>query len=463
MILSQPILRARDTIVASFSGQKLPSILAFTIILLASTQLGLHFWPDSTLVHGIRIDYLSPVIYFLDVLILAYLVASRTLLNRNSRLQVEKGSPAGERRVLVGHLIGSLLPILLINLIFSVNPLATLNWSLHFLLYLTFVLSLQFRSLPKRVIGTLSFLITAGMAFQVVLAVLQVALGHTLQGPFYWLGERAISVATPNAARAEVFGRVVLRAYGTFSHPNILAGWLVVSLLILIMLRSQGLSLVAPRTLLNRNSRLQVEKGSPAGERRVLIGSLWFPLLLTVFGVALTHSRSAALTLFGIIIPFYILKNLRTRLMYFLGLLFVICYLLFTGTLGRPVDTSLTDRLHLQGVSSQVILTYPIFGTGANASISTYPGVSPTTRLLQPDHNSLTLLLSWFGIFGILALRTLLDRRHGQRPSWDSKAGRRVLVGLLPLLLFDHYLLTSPQGLLFILIYFRLVLSQLTH
>ena len=105
------------------------------------------------------------------------------------------------------------------------------------------------------------------MAFQVVLAVLQVALGHTLQGPFYWLGERAISVATPNAARAEVFGRVVLRAYGTFSHPNILAGWLVVSLLILIMLRSQGLSLVAPRTLLNRNSRLQVEKGSPAGEK----------------------------------------------------------------------------------------------------------------------------------------------------------------------------------------------------
>ena len=162
MILSQPILRARDTIVASFSGQKLPSILAFTIILLASTQLGLHFWPDSTLVHGIRIDYLSPVIYFLDVLILAYLVASRTLLNRNSRLQVEKGSPAGERRV--------------------------------------------------------------------------------------------------------------------------------------------------------------------------LIGSLWFPLLLTVFGVALTHSRSAALTLFGIIIPFYILKNLRTRLMYFLGLLFVICYL--QGRLG---------------------------------------------------------------------------------------------------------------------------------
>jgi len=448
--------KVRDIIVASSSRKKLTKFLPFLIIALASTQLGLHFWPDSTLVHGIRIDYLSPVIYLLDVLILIYLVTTRSVL-KGLEASSSKSSP---KRT---DLIGYFLPILLINLIFSVNPLATLNWSLHFLLYLTFVLSLQFRSLPKRVIGTLSFLITAGMAFQVVLAVLQVALGHTLQGPFYWLGERAISVATPNAARAEVFGRVVLRAYGTFSHPNILAGWLVVSLLILIMLRSQGLSLVAPRTLLNRNSRLQVEKGSPAGERRVLIGSLWFPLLLTVFGVALTHSRSAALTLFGIIIPFYILKNLRTRLMYFLGLLFVICYLLFTGTLGRPVDTSLTDRLHLQGVSSQVILTYPIFGTGANASISTYPGVSPTTRLLQPDHNSLTLLLSWFGIFGILALRTLLDRRHGQRPSWDSKAGRRVLVGLLPLLLFDHYLLTSPQGLLFILIYFRLVLSQLTH
>ena len=125
-----------------------PNFLVGLIIFFSATQLGFHFWPLTSLVYGIRIDYLSPTIYFLDILVILFLgsdLLQRTVLRRNSRLQAEKGSVATERTVLMG----TLTPILLTNLLYSDNPLSTLSWSLHFLLYLFFVVALfpGFRSL----------------------------------------------------------------------------------------------------------------------------------------------------------------------------------------------------------------------------------------------------------------------------------------------------------------------------
>src|SRR5260221_424888 len=49
----------------------------FTLfIVLLPVQLGLHFWPDWALVSGIRVDYLAPVIYLTDLIVIALLVVS---------------------------------------------------------------------------------------------------------------------------------------------------------------------------------------------------------------------------------------------------------------------------------------------------------------------------------------------------------------------------------------------------
>lgn len=44
------------------------------LIFLLPTQLGKHFWPEWSLVNGIRVDYLSPTIYVTDILIIALFI-----------------------------------------------------------------------------------------------------------------------------------------------------------------------------------------------------------------------------------------------------------------------------------------------------------------------------------------------------------------------------------------------------
>src|SRR5690606_22436838 len=57
-------------------------------------------------------------------------------------------------------------------------------------------------------------------------------------GWLYYLGERAITSLSPGAATAVLDGEVYLRAYATFSHPNVLAGYLLISLVFLSFQRS---------------------------------------------------------------------------------------------------------------------------------------------------------------------------------------------------------------------------------
>ena len=377
-------------------------LLASLIIFFSSTQLGLHFWPASSLVYGIRIDYLSPTLYFLDILIIFYLVVQ--FLRKKLRFPI------------IHH---SLFIILLVNLLFTSNPLATLSWSLHFLLYYLF-----FKSLSPSTIYHLPSTISIALLLQLLLASAQVSLGHSVGGLMYYLGERTVAVGTPAVALGTFMGSVVLRAYGTFSHPNVLAGWSVICLLILTKLKS-NIYLLASASV------------------------------FTIFSVLLTQSRSAALSLFSLVIPFHLIQRNKTRIIYFSFLVF--CFFGFLSLLTPPrSDLSLSQRLDLQGVSLKAISNYPIFGTGAQSSISTYPAtfaqMNSGQRLLQPDHNSLTLFLSWFGIFGVLAILYSLRSNIIHYSLF--------IIPIAPLLALDHYLLTSPQGLFILLLYLRVTINH---
>lgn len=375
-------------------------VLAALILLLSATQLGFHWWPDSALVYGVRVDYLSPTLYFLDLLTILYLC----ILFRKFGFKYCLGFSASN--------FGFLLPILLTNLLFSINPLATLSWSLHLLLYATFVISL-----PREFLAVTPKLLLIGMGAQVALAIAQVVRGESLQGLWYYLGERFVTVGSPYVATGELFGELLLRAYGTFSHPNVLAGWLVVCWLIVLSLTHTR----APQIVAT---------------------------VLAAIGIFLTQSRAAALSLFGIGIPFYFLSP-KFRLPYFL-VVTLICAALFIP-LSRDLDLSLRERLSLQRVSFLITRAHPFFGTGAEASVTSYPSTTPSLRLLQPDHNSATLLLSWLGLFGLLALYPVAKV--------NQQTGKS-LIPLIPLFLLDHYLLTSPQGLCMVLLYLRVHLSS---
>ena len=55
---------------------KLRNILLFLFLLLIPTQLGRHFWPEWSYVLGIRVDYLSPVLYLVDIIWILLLISN---------------------------------------------------------------------------------------------------------------------------------------------------------------------------------------------------------------------------------------------------------------------------------------------------------------------------------------------------------------------------------------------------
>lgn len=363
--------------------------------------MGLHFWPDSTLVYGIRVDYLSPTLYFLDLLIIVYLFLARV-----QKLRIWDLSASASLRIIA--------PLLLANLIYSVNPIATLNWTAHGIIYYLFIKSLKVDLLKK-----IPLVVTLGIAGQAMLAAIHVWLGRSVGGLLYYLGERELSIGQPGVALTELWGHITMRGYGTFGHPNVLAGYFVISTLVILLIK-------------------------PRGAWSILA------VAITTFGLLLTESRAAMLSFLGLILPTYYFVSQKSRLIY-LGILLCCLLTILPALASSRHDTSLLERRTLQSTSISNIQAHPLFGTGAQASINTYPLVNPSLRLLQPDHNSVTLALSWFGLIGALVIIIyVLSTKSG---IWNLAS----ILPLAPILILDHYLLTSPQGLFIYLLFLKVV------
>ena len=394
--------------ISHFAPREISNLLVGLIIFFSATQLGFHFWPNSTLVYGIRIDYLAPTLYFLDLFIVLYLALQGLTLKEVPSPAYSKAGKVRPYWNLIetrSDLFGILYPILLTNLLFSTNPLSTLSWSLHLVLYLLFFAILGSdlkgsaqpadskagRSDPK---GAIIVALSLSLLFQTILAIGQLFLGHSLGGVLYYLGERTVSVGSPGIALATFMGSVVLRAYGTFGHPNVLAGYAVVTLLITIRLWRQRQSSVG--LTLKDSSAISARK-DPRRSDPMGIKTIWVTAVLASLLIFLTQSRSATLALFGLIIPFYLINKAKMRILYFVIILLTIYHLPSTIYPSRS-DLSTSQRLDLQGLSLKVISQHPIFGTGTQASISTYPALPQPKPQgvggLQPDHNSFTLFLS---------------------------------------------------------------------
>lgn len=182
-------------------------LLFFLFILFSPVQLGKHWWPDWSLVNGVRIDYLSPTFYVNDILLILLLIITL------KRLRLP------------------LLPISLLSvycflfIVFSRRPLLALYWSFRYaeiplVGYLTFLFA-------KNIKSSLQIALSIGVLFSVGLGIVQVIMGKTT-GVFWILGERSFDITTPGISTITVFGRTMLRPYAIFPHPNALAGWLAV-------------------------------------------------------------------------------------------------------------------------------------------------------------------------------------------------------------------------------------------
>ena len=422
--------------------ERLERVIFYSLILLLPTQLGKHFWPDFTIVSGIRIDYLSPTLYITDILLI--LLFAFTFLHWMKTVEISKftfhiSKQQFKNKIFIGSFI---LLFLLSNTVFALRPLlsfyglAKLGEFVFFGWYIVKTVRYHFQLQDSALLFAISSL------FESLLAIAQYIHQGSLNGIFYYFGERAFTGTTPGIANADIGGILVLRPYGTFSHPNVLAGFLLISLVI-----AWSLLLTAKKRWMR-----------VIGIVSLLIGSI---------ALLLTFSRVVIL-LWGILLVgtggrlvFRSLKTLPGKVLFItvviIGLIAisfipVVHDILLRFSQTSLSDESVTEREELLSTAFTMIRQHPLFGVGLYNFI---PAMAPLQKpmplglYLQPVHNIFVLVFAETGIVGeILFLWLLITIAFRIKHHILRIKGTLVVLLLIILVtgMFDHYWLTLQQG-----------------
>lgn len=242
-----------------------------------------------------------------------------------------------------------------------------------------------------------------------------------------------------------------LRAYGGLDHPNILGGILVFALLLTAFLLSRKKII---------NSRIQ-------SYGLLLMFVSYFVYLTALF---FTFSRTAWVAYFIglIILLFSIIKKedkwVAVRflvLMFFSVLLFVMAIFPYRDLImtriqaeTRLEQVSINERSSQAFSALEVIRKNPIFGVGAGNYVKYLQNESNLnnesdldSKFIQPVHNSFILVWAETGLFAFLSLLLFLFFviKEGRRQTFSLA----VVVSLLILMLFEHWFISLPFGILF--------------
>jgi len=395
----------------------------YLTILLLPTQLGIHFWPDSSLVLGRRVDYLSPTIFLTDVTLLLTLIT--WFIQKNSIKNLIKIVSQHKAIAIAGGMF------IVTNYIFSTNPVISLyKWgkAIEYALFFYYI----YASKPSIKKITIAF--GVGVLYSSIIAIAQFYTQHTIGGIFWFLGERTFSGDTPGIAKVNWCWlttnscKELLRPYATFPHPNVLGGFLAATIPLLIM-------------------AIRKEKNK--------IFRLFFILciVLGIYTIGITFSRSAWIIgmgiLFGIFLHAYTNKRLvfgSITMLIVLGLLVIAWPYMQTLT---TQNESIFIRLDLASVAIKLFQEHPITGTGLGTFLLELPQVVNHRDLyfLQPVHNIYLLLLSETGIIGIVFTTALLSMLR--KTFTAAKQKQYILLPIIALALLgiiDHYPITIQQG-----------------
>jgi len=376
-------------------------------LLLLPSQLGKHFWPAGSFFWGLKIDYLSPTIYLTDIFLIL-LLAIQIAFGGLPRFKIRC------RKIFCG------LGIIFIglNIFFAANQLlAFYGWGKFLELLALVWLVKRNQKLVKTWINRIIFI---WFVLELALVLGQFLNQASLGGFFWWLGERTFSLATPGIAKFDFFGQVLLRPYGTFSHPNSLAGFVLGAIFVDL--------------IFGQNLKLKIVN--------LILG-----FLLLIF------SFSRGVIFVGLLLMIFYLKEtkfINRFLDQFLILFWLVSFGLFLKTFWQ--EESFFFRWLLFLAASKMFVLHPFFGVGLKNFILLLPDYWPQDKinylLFQPVHNIYLLLLAEIGIGGV-GLFIFFLKRRGPRIILPPKMLFPLLVVLLTGL-FDHYWLTLEQNFLFL-------------
>lgn len=395
-------------------------ILFYLLFLSLPFQLGKHFWLKESYIFGLKIDYLSPAFYLQDIfiLVLIFLELKETELKKKTFFFL-------------------IIVFVLLNILFSEAKTVSVYWWLRFAEL--FSLGIVIRKNSKTAFNILLSVLPLIVIFESVLGFLQVINKASLGGIFWFFGERNFNIFTPGIARASFLGKVFLRPYATFSHPNSLAGFMVICVVLLMGKDKKGL----------------FDKIS---------------LFLGVLLIFLSFSRTAWLNLSIIFLVFLVfrlfdfIKRKTNKLTYSYLLSLVSSLPLFFLFSRTTIDSSsFTVRVKLAESALEIIKRNPFFGIGAGnfvISLSRGEQVWQWLYWLQPVHNVFLLIFSELGLLlaGVFIFFYF-------RIIFNSSKNQILLACLFSITLtglFDHYWLTLIQNqiMLSIILSFSYVFSK---
>jgi len=392
----------------------------YLTILFLPVQLGYHFWPSWAMVLGRQVDYLSPTLYLTDVLVILLLVSWFIESSSSIKHFVSK---------INWRMLFVLFGFILLNIYVAVSrPVVIYSW----IKIIEFFFLGLYIAKTKPALPNIAVVFGLSVLYSSLIAIVQFVLQRSIGGPLWFLGERTFTAQTPGIAQISLCDfsgscRLLLRAYGTFPHPNVLGGFLAI---------------VLPVLLYFRNSLRHLKNYTFLFRAAFVVG---------IIALLVTFSRTAWIV-FGLGIILAISKR-RQKVYAGFGIFAIVAVAVFfvSGVSGNIFESeSVVVRNALNTSAIRMWQDAPVFGVGLGNFLVALPHylVSRQIYFLQPVHNIYLLLLSQIGIVGSIGVISLgvLTARHILRNKNNNSIFAIAFLGILLLGLTDHYLLTLQEG-----------------
>ena len=287
---------------------------------------------------------------------------------------------------------------------------------------------------------------TIAMGVQALIAILQVILQHSIGLSF--LGEPGLGPEMAHIARFTFGDATIIRGYGTMSHPNVLGGFLTVSLFSTLLFSPHA-----------------------KHERMIL-------LIVQFLGLLATFSRSAMLAfVIGlVIISFWYFKHIKTIKNKLIPISIIalfsaeLIFLIVSRGLEIWNDPGVIERIEGFKAALTLFREHP-FGVGFGHFTLFLDQISTATLMpweYQPVHNIILLTMSEAGTIGLIGLTgaivfaffKLFQKRkrlltHGQL--FKKRILVVICLSLLMIGMIDHYIFTLDQGRFLLILSFAIV------
>jgi putative inorganic carbon (hco3(-)) transporter len=414
-----------------FKKGHLSKIIFFILVFLLPLNLGKHFINPQAYVSGLLVDYLVPVVYIQDILIVLILTA--WAIEKKFKLNFKDFINRRDMQVVIFFLFSLFLSIFRAQRIIPAE-----YYVIEFVLYAGLYIYVTYEISFKKDFNILLGILGLDILLLSILGIVQFIQQGSVFNNYLFFGEQPYVSASWGLIRENFFGIAKVPAYGLFRHPNIFGGFLSITLIWLF---------------------------SQITKKRICL----LPFVLGLLTLVLTVSITAWIVfILGVALWFFANSPANKKISVYLvsgiaAFLFIFPAFRFVPAFDNLVTSSasLYRRANLLIASYRLIQRNFLFGIGANnltAVIEKYIPLSRDIRFDQPVHNIFVLVLAESGIFAFsffvllfyVALKKLMAK----------DASKLLFITILQIVLlgsFDHYFMTIQQTQLLLWIILGLV------